>query len=90
MADFHIRWDKSENFFAVPRAHRDLLLCRYQTVPHVHIHVVPKTSETDGLVLDPKVNWPVKKDVDPKKLKEYAETLEARIKSAMWDGRGIF
>lgn len=58
-------------------------LCRYQTVPHVHIHVVPKTSETDGLVLDPKVNWPVKKDVDPKKLKEYAETLEARIKSAM-------
>ncbi|KDQ07590.1 hypothetical protein BOTBODRAFT_38671 [Botryobasidium botryosum FD-172 SS1] len=30
----------------------------FQHVPHVHFHVIPKTTEADGLVIDVDTNWP--------------------------------
>ncbi|KAF8330239.1 HIT-like domain-containing protein [Amanita rubescens] len=32
----------------------------FQHVDHVHFHVIPKTSPTDGLVMDIEKNWPIK------------------------------
>jgi len=32
----------------------------FQHVGHVHFHVIPKTSPTDGLVLSLEANWPAR------------------------------
>ncbi|EJD04372.1 HIT-like protein [Fomitiporia mediterranea MF3/22] len=44
----------------------------FQHVDHVHFHVIPKPSETEGLVLNIETNWPQKK---PSK-EDLAVTLE--------------
>ncbi|KAJ3881208.1 hypothetical protein F5051DRAFT_397835 [Lentinula edodes] len=33
----------------------------FQHVDHVHYHVIPKTSEKDGLILNVDVSWPQRK-----------------------------
>ena len=42
----------------------------FQVVPHVHFHVIPKTSEEDGL----QIGWPTQK-ADMDELKKYHEEL---------------
>ena len=46
----------------------------HQVVPHVHFHVIPKTSDEDGL----QIGWPTKK-ADMDELKQYAETLRGKL-----------
>jgi len=45
-----------------------------QVVPHVHFHVIPKTSEADGLG----VGWPAQ-ETDHAKLKELAEKIRGKM-----------
>ena len=42
----------------------------HQVVPHVHFHVIPKTSEEDGL----QIGWPTQK-ADMDELKKYCEEM---------------
>ncbi|KAJ3985377.1 HIT-like protein [Lentinula detonsa] len=50
----------------------------FQHVDHVHYHVIPKTSEKDGLILDINVSWPQKK-AEKKELAATLEKMKARI-----------
>ncbi|KAF9480331.1 HIT-like protein [Pholiota conissans] len=50
----------------------------FQHVGHVHFHVVPKPSATEGLVLTLDENWPVRA-VSKEKLAETAEKMKARL-----------
>lgn len=45
-------------------------LMRSQVVPHVHFHVIPKTSNEDGL----QIGWPTK-EADKEELKKYCEEM---------------
>jgi len=45
-----------------------------QVVPHVHFHVIPKTSEADGLG----VGWPAQ-ETDHTKLKELTEKIRGKM-----------
>lgn len=42
----------------------------HQVVPHVHFHVIPKTSQDDGL----QIGWPTQK-ADMDELKKYCEEM---------------
>ncbi|KAJ3801136.1 HIT-like protein [Lentinula aff. detonsa] len=50
----------------------------FQHVDHVHYHVIPKTSEKDGLILDINVSWPQKK-AEKEELAATLEKMKARI-----------
>ncbi|KAF8626966.1 hypothetical protein AX15_004606 [Amanita polypyramis BW_CC] len=50
----------------------------FQHVDHVHFHVVPKPSATEGLVIDIEKNWPIKK-VDKEDLAATLQKLKAKI-----------
>ncbi|KAF8342542.1 HIT-like domain-containing protein, partial [Amanita rubescens] len=50
----------------------------FQHVDHVHFHVIPKTSPTDGLVMDIEKNWPIKK-VSKEDLEAILQKLKAKI-----------
>ena len=45
-----------------------------QHVDHVHFHVVPKPSPTEGLVVNMEDNWPIKK-VEKEELAKTAEKM---------------
>ncbi|KAJ3992434.1 HIT-like domain-containing protein [Lentinula boryana] len=50
----------------------------FQHVDHVHYHVIPKTSEKDGLILDINVSWPQKK-AEKEELAATLEKMKTRI-----------
>ncbi|KAF8883337.1 HIT-like protein [Gymnopilus junonius] len=52
-----------------------------QHVDHVHFHIVPKPSPTEGLVINEEVNWPVKK-VTKEELAKTAERLISALNEA--------
>ncbi|EGO22778.1 hypothetical protein SERLADRAFT_362241 [Serpula lacrymans var. lacrymans S7.9] len=49
-----------------------------QHVDHVHFHVVPKTSETDGLIISLENNWP-QKQVSKEDLAAILEKMKSRV-----------
>ncbi|KAM6496793.1 HIT-like domain containing protein [Amanita muscaria] len=50
----------------------------FQHVDHVHFHVVPKPSPTEGLVMSLEQNWPMRK-AENEELAATLEKLKARI-----------
>ncbi|KAL0954755.1 hypothetical protein HGRIS_003706 [Hohenbuehelia grisea] len=50
----------------------------FQHVDHVHFHVVPKTTPTDGLVLNIDDNWPTRQG-DKEALAALAEKLKQKL-----------
>ncbi|KAK7441226.1 hypothetical protein VKT23_016707 [Stygiomarasmius scandens] len=50
----------------------------FQHVDHVHFHIIPKTSEKDGLILDINTNWPQMK-VEKEELVAVLEKMKARM-----------
>ncbi|KAF8525626.1 HIT-like domain-containing protein [Gautieria morchelliformis] len=50
----------------------------FQHVDHVHFHVIPKTTEEDGLVLKIAENWPTMK-VDKEELNKTVEIMKGRL-----------
>ncbi|KAG6819060.1 hypothetical protein H0H93_015849 [Arthromyces matolae] len=50
----------------------------FQHVPHVHFHIVPKPNEKEGLILDAKQNWPMKK-AENDELAATAEKMTSRM-----------
>ena len=49
-----------------------------QHVDHVHFHVIPKPSPTEGLVVSIEQNWPIKK-VEKEELAATLQKLKDRI-----------
>jgi diadenosine tetraphosphate (Ap4A) HIT family hydrolase len=49
-----------------------------QHVDHVHFHVIPKPSETEGLRLTIGENWPMKK-AEPETLAATCEKMKANF-----------
>ncbi|KAF8195001.1 HIT-like domain-containing protein [Pholiota molesta] len=50
----------------------------FQHVGHVHFHIVPKPSATEGLIITLEDNWPVRA-VSKEKLAETGEKMKARL-----------
>ncbi|KAF9066051.1 HIT-like domain-containing protein [Rhodocollybia butyracea] len=50
----------------------------FQHVDHVHFHVIPKTNDKDGLVLDVNTSWPQQK-AKKEDLEVILEKMKARI-----------
>ncbi|KAF8962022.1 HIT-like domain-containing protein [Flammula alnicola] len=50
----------------------------FQHVRHVHFHVVPKPSATEGMVITLEDNWPVR-SVNREELVKTAEKMKARL-----------
>ena len=55
-----------------------LELIHLQHVDHVHFHVIPKPSETEGLRLIIGENWPMKK-AEPEALAATCEKMKANF-----------
>ncbi|KAJ3503783.1 hypothetical protein NLJ89_g8278 [Agrocybe chaxingu] len=54
----------------------------FQTVPHVHFHVIPKPGPKEGLVIDLEINWPAKlteKEVLAKTLEKMKARIDAEV-----------
>jgi diadenosine tetraphosphate (Ap4A) HIT family hydrolase len=58
--------------------HNDITLMYSQHVDHVHFHVIPKTTEQDGLVLKIDENWPTLK-VEKEELNKTMEIMKGRL-----------
>lgn len=54
------------------------LFMHLQHVDHVHFHVIPKTTEKDGLVLNITDNWPQMK-VGKEELAATLEEMKKRL-----------
>ncbi|KIK71405.1 hypothetical protein GYMLUDRAFT_66611 [Collybiopsis luxurians FD-317 M1] len=50
----------------------------FQHVDHVHFHVIPKTSEKDGLIIDIDTNWP-QRQASKEELAAVLEKIKAKI-----------
>ncbi|KAF5384719.1 hypothetical protein D9757_006273 [Collybiopsis confluens] len=50
----------------------------FQHVDHVHFHVIPKTSEKDGLILDINLNWP-QRQASKDELASVVEKIKAGV-----------